>query len=71
MATDPVRRVAWFHVVIESSDEEVVNRWLATVNQAVDVFARQAADICEGKVKVIEVEAPGQSIPVNALRHRE
>jgi hypothetical protein len=58
-----VRRVAWFCVVVDSEDEEVVNRWLATVNTAVDKFAKQAADICGDKLEVVEVEA-GQSIPV-------
>jgi hypothetical protein len=58
-----VRRVAWFCVVIDTEDEEVANRWLTTVNTAVDRFAREAADICGPELDVVEVEA-GQSIPV-------
>lgn len=50
-------------MIVDSEDEEVVNRWLATVNTAVDTFARQAADICGDKLEVVEVDA-GQSIPV-------
>lgn len=58
-----MRRVAWFCVVVDSEDEEVVQRWLTTVNVAVDRFAREAADICGPSLEVVEVEA-GQSIPV-------
>jgi hypothetical protein len=58
-----MRRVAWFCVVVDSEDEEVVNRWLTTVNVAVDRFAREAADICGDKLEVVETEA-GQSIPI-------
>jgi hypothetical protein len=59
-----MRRVAWFCVVIDTEDEEVANRWLTTVNTALDTFAHQAADICQGKLSIVEVEA-GQSIPVD------
>lgn len=58
-----MRRVAWFCVVVDSENEEVVNKWLTTVNTAVDKFARQAADICGDELSVLEVES-GQSIPI-------
>jgi len=58
------RRVAWFHVTIECDDEEVANVWLATVNQALDNFAQQAATITSDKVKIIGPMEAGQSIPV-------
>lgn len=59
-----MRRVAWFHIVIDTDDEHVANVWLATVNQALEVFAQEAADICRGRVEIIEPSTAGQSIPV-------
>lgn len=59
-----MRRVATFCIVIDPENEEVANRWLATVNQALDVFAHQAADICQGQLTIIEGSEAGQSIPV-------
>lgn len=59
-----MRRVAWFHIVIDTEDEHVANVWLATVNQALEVFAQQAAEICRGQVKVVGLSEAGQSIPV-------
>ena len=59
-----MRRVATFHCVIDTEDEEVANRWLATVNVALDRFAHQAAEICEGKLTVVESMEAGQHIPV-------
>lgn len=61
-----MRRVAWFHIVIDPENEEVANRWLATVNQALDVFAHQAADICQGQLTIVESSEAGQSIPVGS-----
>lgn len=59
-----MRRVAWFHIVIDPENEHVANVWLATVNQALDVFARQAAAICRDKLEIVEPPEAGQSIPV-------
>jgi len=59
-----VRRVATFHCVIESEDEEIVNRWLTAVAAALDRFAHQAAEICDGKVEIVEPMEGGQDIPV-------
>jgi len=59
-----MRRVAWFCVVIDTDDEDVANRFVATVNTALDTFAHQAADICGDKLQIVEPVEAGQSIPV-------
>lgn len=59
-----MRRIATFCIVIDPENEEVANRWLATVNQALDVFAHQAAEICRGELTIVQVSEAGQSIPV-------
>jgi hypothetical protein len=59
-----MRRVAWFCVVVDTENEEVANRWVATVTTALDTFAHQAAEICDGQLTIAEPIEAGQSIPV-------
>lgn len=59
-----MRRIATFAIVIDTEDEEVANRWLATVNTALDSFAQQAAEICRGQLTIIAQSEAGQSVPV-------
>jgi len=59
-----MRRVAQFYCVIDTDDEHVANVWLATVNQALDTFAHEAAGICRGRIEIVEPMDAGQLVPV-------
>lgn len=59
-----MRRVANFYMVIDTDDEEVAQRWLATVNVALDNFAHQAAKICAPGLSIVAPCEAGQYVMV-------
>lgn len=62
-----MRRVAWFHLVIDTEDEEAVGRWLTVMAFALNKVAYAMGD-SHPTIKLVEPVESGQSIPVEEQR---
>lgn len=58
-----MRRVAWFHLVVETEDEVAMGIFLTVMADAVSRIA-QAAALEIPEIKVLDPAEAGQSIPV-------
>lgn len=56
-----MKRVAWFHVVIDAEDEESAVAWLNAMAELVDQCAQELSRGIEKKVKLVSVIESGQS----------
>lgn len=59
-----MRRVATFHCVIDTDDEDVALLWLNTVTQALDQIAIAATEVCGDHLTVVQPMQSSQEIPV-------